>query len=302
MALPVCLSHRAYRRSIGTASRIVPTVCTYFFTAAASGIRPECPNPSPLNDSDGFVFKSRVASGSHGQTGEPYTTRPAAPFFSTETSMQDLMLDLETLDVKPSAVVLSIGAVMFDRYTREQGPTFYVELTNHLDDQIKQGRTISGDTLEWWMRQSEEARQVFAAKKTSFARCTAMYAVTQFEEFCNANSARYIWAKDPDFDVAILRSLFEDYGFKFPFSYSKARAVRTVLDMPFAPVNLGTLVAHNALADAVAQATDIQEAFQCLQLRTQLSASPAEPVSAKTPVLSSSHATSEAIGTVSQIP
>lgn len=216
--------------------------------------------------------------------------------------MYDLMVDIETLDTRPSAVVLSIGAVMFNRYTREQGPTFYVELTNHLDDQLKNGRTVSGDTIAWWMRQSPEARRVFEEKETSVDRCTTMFALTVFANFCKDNQAKYIWAKDPDFDVVILRSMFEDYGFKFPFSYSRGRSVRTVLDMPFAPVNLGIPVAHNALADAIAQATDIQEAFQCLQLRTQSSASPAAPVSAKTPVLSSSHATSEAIGTASQIP
>ena len=205
--------------------------------------------------------------------------------------MQDLMLDLETLDVKPSAVVLSIGAVVFDRYTRQQGPTFYVELTNHLDDQLKNGRTVSGSTVAWWMRQSPEARRVFEEKETSPERCTPMYALSTFIDFCREHKVKYIWAKDPDFDVVILRSMFEAYGvddLQFPFNYSKARAVRTVLDMPFALVNLGTPVAHNALADAVAQATDIQEAFQCL--RTQSSASPAEPVSAKTPAPTSSSA------------
>lgn len=215
--------------------------------------------------------------------------------------MHDLMLDLETLDTKPSAVVLSIGAVMFDRNTREQGPTFYVELTNHLDKQINAGRTVSGSTITWWMRQSEEARRVFRTRVDGDNRYGPQTAVDMFAEFCSKNKAMYIWAKDPDFDVTILRSLFETFsrGCVFPFKYHEARAVRTVLDMSFAPRNLGTAVAHHALSDAMAQATDIQEAFQCLQLRTQSSASPAELVSAKTPVLSSSHATSEAIGTVS---
>lgn len=220
--------------------------------------------------------------------------------------MQDLMLDLETLDVKPSAVVLSIGAVVFDRYTRQQGPTFYVELTNHLDDQLKNGRTVSGSTVAWWMRQSAEARHVFDEKETSPERCTPIYALSKFIDFCRDNRVKYLWAKDPDFDVVILRSMFEMYGvndLQFPFSYSKSRAVRTVLDLPFENLKcVQAEPAHNALADAIAQATDIQEVFQCLQLCTQLSASPAEPASAKTPVLSSSHATSEAIGTVSQIP
>lgn len=214
--------------------------------------------------------------------------------------MQDLMLDLETLDVKPSAVVLSIGAVVFDRYTRQQGPTFYVELTNHLDDQLKNGRTVSGDTIAWWMRQSPEARRVFEEKETSVDRCTTMFALSKFIDFCRDNRVKYLWAKDPDFDVVILRSMFDDYGFKFPISYSKGRSCRTMEDVPGVPLSDNWPAAHNALADAIEQAQRIQEIFTCL--RIQSSVSPAEPVSAKTPVLSSSHATSEAIGTVSQIP
>lgn len=201
--------------------------------------------------------------------------------------MYDLMVDIETLDVKPSAVVLSIGAVVFDRYTRQQGPTFYVELTNHLDDQFKNGRTVSGSTVAWWMRQSPEARRVFDEKETSPERCSPVFGLGQFDVFCRTHKVKYIWAKDPDFDVVILRSMFDDYGFTFPFSYSKARAVRTVLDLPFENLKcVQAEPAHNALADAIAQATDIQEAFQCL--RTQSSASPAELVSAKIPAPTSS--------------
>lgn len=188
--------------------------------------------------------------------------------------MLDLMLDLETLDVKPSAVVLSIGAVIFDRYTRRQGPTFYVELTNHLDKQIQAGRTVSGSTIAWWMRQPEEARRVFGVRIDGDNRYGPQTAVDMFAEFCSQNQAMRIWAKDPDFDVAIMRSMFETFsrGCVFPFKYHEARAVRTVLDMPFAPFNHSVAVAHNALADAIAQATDIQEAFQCLQLNSRSSA------------------------------
>lgn len=187
--------------------------------------------------------------------------------------MHDLMLDLETLDTRPSAVVLSIGAVMFDRYTREIGPTFYVELTNHLDDQLKNGRTVSGDTIAWWMRQSPEARRVFEEKKTSHERCTPMYALSMFIDFCRTHKAKFVWAKDPDFDVVILRSMFEAYGVNdlhFPFSYSKGRSCRTMEDVPGAPLSDSWPVAHNALADAIEQAQRIQEIFTCLHTRSSV--------------------------------
>lgn len=59
----------------------------------------------------------------------------------------DLMIDLETLDTAPTAVVLSIGAVVFDPYTGARGPSFYKELTNFLEQQTGVGRTISPGTI-----------------------------------------------------------------------------------------------------------------------------------------------------------
>ena len=207
--------------------------------------------------------------------------------------MYDLMVDIETLDTHPSAVVLSIGAVVFDRFDTpgRHGPTFYVELTGDIQSQIDHGRTISADTLIWWMCQSPEARNVFDHPDEDTPRRTINQAASNFSKFCVDHRVRYIWAKDPDFDVSILRSLFEMYGWGFPFKYHEARAVRTVLDMPFVPSKQTKPVAHNALADAIAQATDIQEALQCLKSVTQSSESPAAPEAAKTPAPSSSSAT-----------
>lgn len=181
--------------------------------------------------------------------------------------MQDLMLDIETLDIRPSAVVLSIGAVMFDRYSDAQGATFYVELTGDLQKQINLGRTISADTLTWWMCQSPEARNVFDHPDENTPRYGPQAATELFSQFCGQHRPQNIWAKDPDFDVVILRSLYESVGrgYNFPFHYGAGRAVRTVLDMPFVPRQPKTPVAHNALADAVAQAKAVQGVFAALK-------------------------------------
>ena len=76
----------------------------------------------------------------------------------------DVMIDLETLDTSPTAVVLSLGAVAFDPYTHAHGATFYVEFTNFLEQQTGVGRTISPSTMLWWMQQNATAREVFEPK------------------------------------------------------------------------------------------------------------------------------------------
>lgn len=76
--------------------------------------------------------------------------------------MTDLMIDFETLGQDPSTCVISLGAVFFDPDTGQKGPTFYMAF--EIDEQIKKGRTITGDTLKWWMNQSGAAKKVFNEK------------------------------------------------------------------------------------------------------------------------------------------
>ncbi len=181
----------------------------------------------------------------------------------------DLMIDLETLDTSPTAVVLSLGAVVFDPYTHARGATFYVEFTNFLEQQTGVGRTISPSTVLWWMGQNAAAREVFKPKEASNERCSALWGLTYFADYLKPLNIKRVWAKDPDFDVVILRSLYQTNapGLAFPFKYSAGRSVRTVEDMPFAPLRDAPPVAHNALDDAIAQATRVQECFAALKRR-----------------------------------
>lgn len=70
--------------------------------------------------------------------------------------MKHMMLDLETMGNKSNSVILSVGAVMFDIETGEIGEYFYerIEFQSALDVGLK----INADTVEWWMKQSDEAR------------------------------------------------------------------------------------------------------------------------------------------------
>ena len=73
-----------------------------------------------------------------------------------------LMWDLETQDTVSSAIVVSIGACVFDPnsdFIAEQ--TFYD--TPNREMQELRGRTSSEATMRWWAEQSEEARSVFNA-------------------------------------------------------------------------------------------------------------------------------------------
>ncbi len=185
--------------------------------------------------------------------------------------MKHIMLDLETLDVSSSALVLSIGAVAFDPYTPTLGETFYLELTDDLVEQQTHGRTISGKTVQWWMQQSAVAKRVFS-EDALVQRVSTEEALKRFSIFVEAHGDQEaeIWGNGADFDNIILGTLYDDFGKKRPWSYSKNRCYRTLKNIPLAsrkPKITHSGTEHNALDDAITQAKHLQEIFACLTMQ-----------------------------------
>lgn len=183
----------------------------------------------------------------------------------------NVMLDLETLDTKPTALILSIGAVAFDPNSFELGPTFYAELSNERDMQHQQemGRTISPSTVTWWMQQSDEAKKIFAkTPQDGIQRLSPPVALVEFNKFLVEHGGKdcRVWGNGADFDNVVLGSLYDSYGIGRGWSYGKNRCYRTVKNI--CPVPYQSIVpqgvAHNALDDAVNQAQQLQEIFACL--------------------------------------
>lgn len=179
--------------------------------------------------------------------------------------MSHIMLDLETLDTKTSAVVLSIGAVVFDPMGL-CGETFYVEMTDDTEVQQAHGRTISGKTVNWWMQQDASARGLFADAETRMAgeRQNTHNALSAFSNFVFKHGARNarIWGNGADFDNLILGSLYESFNISKPWSYGKNRCYRT-MKREFGeniPIKR-TGTHHNALDDAITQAVHLQEIY-----------------------------------------
>jgi exodeoxyribonuclease VIII len=183
--------------------------------------------------------------------------------------MNNIMLDLETLDSSSKAVVISIGAVAFDP-TGELGERFYAELTDDTSTQQRVGRVISGATVSWWMRQDVMAKQVFSSfPSPSILRYTTLDALTAFSNFVanNGGNDAIMWGNGADFDNVILGSLYSDFEGPCPWKFYNNRCYRTMKNIGIGPrrprSHAGTK--HNALDDAVTQAIHLQEIFTCLR-------------------------------------
>jgi len=172
------------------------------------------------------------------------------------------MVDIETLDTTATAVVVSIGAVLFD--PNKEGPIFPSDTLYEvlrLQPQIDVGRTVSADTLKWWMQQAPEARNVFNVHAVA-----PVTALSNFGAFCT--NAEGVWGNGSDFDNAILASAIKSFDLQ-GWRYSRNRCFRTLKNLGktrdfVEPVRKGTH--HNALDDAIYQAEYLQAVVKHLGL------------------------------------
>lgn len=163
-----------------------------------------------------------------------------------------ISFDLETLGVKASSVILSIGAVAFDETTLYQE----MKVNLSIEDQLRWGRTIDGPSLLYWFQATEKAR-IEATKGP--VRTTE--ALDKFAGFIKGVSPKApVWANGQDFDLGILGNLFDTLGVDRPWAYNAGRDMRTLVaiaggtkpDIPFEGEK------HDALSDAKHQARIIQ--------------------------------------------
>ena len=178
--------------------------------------------------------------------------------------LTDVMIDLETLDVLPTATILTLGAVKFDPMGDDVNePTMqklYIKID--IDSCDKLGGTVSPATLEWWASQSKEAQDDAFDPND---RVSVEVALNQLYHFCWG--AKRVWSHGVGFDLIILENYFRKIGKAIPWQFWEMRDTRTLFDLGINPER-ATVTAHNALADAVDQALGVQRVFRTLRSST----------------------------------
>jgi hypothetical protein len=178
--------------------------------------------------------------------------------------LSDVMIDLETLDVLPTATILTIGAVKFDPFGDDLNePTcekLYIKVDIDSCDTI--GGTVSSSTLEWWASQSKEAQEDAFDPNN---RVSIEEAISQLYKFCWG--AKRVWSHGVGFDLIILEHYFRKIGKAVPWQFWEMRDTRTLFDIGINPER-ATVTAHNALADALDQALGVQKVYRTLRSST----------------------------------
>lgn len=182
--------------------------------------------------------------------------------------MKHLMIDLESMDNKPTAAMTALAAVFFNPETGEIGPRFYRRIS--LANSVDYGCTMGADTVLWWMRQSVEARSEFLCDD-----CQDLdFALQDFSAFIQENSdPRHVqvWGKGPSFDNVIIKHAAEKCGLIQPlWNFWNDRDVRTIEQLAKdLGLNLRSIipfegVPHHALYDALHQAKTVSYVWMYL--------------------------------------
>lgn len=179
--------------------------------------------------------------------------------------MNRVMVDLETLDTGGDALIISIGAVIFNPFLykagepfKDLGSSFYTVVNQDLQEK-KWGRTKSPSTLKWWSEQGEEAKQVLIDSDPAQFAPKLDTALQMFGQWWGGTRME-LWGNGATFDNVILRNAYDAVGLQTPWHFTDDRCYRTLKNLG---IRLGNGegcrmedfgVAHNALADAKYQA------------------------------------------------
>jgi len=182
--------------------------------------------------------------------------------------MHDVMIDLETLSTRNDAAILSIGACLFDIETGEIGPTFHRHI--EMDDSPLRGH-ISADTVKWWLKQNDAARQAITKKGMRLSS-----ALADLFNFCPRAKSTKLWSNGATFDLVIIRNALDRYDYTVPWQYWQERDTRTLVDIAerITGINASKTIPfdgtkHDALADAIHQAQYISRAYNLIRTYTQ---------------------------------
>ncbi|MBJ8393109.1 3'-5' exoribonuclease [Citrobacter cronae] len=180
-----------------------------------------------------------------------------------------LMVDMETMGNSPDAPIVSIGAVFFEPSTGNTGAEFYQVVS--LESSMSFGMKPDASTIQWWLKQSSEARSaILVDEAMGLLETLELLADFIAENAANGSHTVQLWGNGCSFDNVILRRAYAltDTPFTVPFwndrdvmtmvELGKSVGINPRFDIPFE----GDM--HNALSDARHQVKYVSAIWQRL--------------------------------------
>ena len=172
--------------------------------------------------------------------------------------MKHVSIDIEAC----GEVLLSVGAVVFDPLTGGMptvssikdsgGMEFYGVLS--AQPQMDRGLKMDGGAFEWWLKQSQQARDSLASPRDPEV------VLSELHSFMARVGDCWLWAYPTSFDLPVIERVCKTFGLRSPWKWTRTMDGRTLwrlacsLDPECAKVEKDGPAAHNALEDARQQA------------------------------------------------
>lgn len=164
------------------------------------------------------------------------------------------MIDIETLDTKISAAIFAIGLCWFDDdkiYGSDQ-------MNINVNSLEKLNRTISQETLRFWL----EMPEIFQAQMEDDDSVeNVLLCLNKEFKICGPEVIE-VWANGTSFDLAILKSYYEQLELPIPWLFRQERDYRTLKNLPDFKEVIFEGKAHYAKDDAIFQATNVINYFK----------------------------------------
>ena len=140
--------------------------------------------------------------------------------------MIDITFDVETCAVCPTAAVMSVGAVAWNRngegtpFYEGREPMLYPTFSAHVDlrGMFIDGFAFDAATAQWWKERSNEAKDAVLDDDNDGIPCSPIQEVVKdffrwidyVKKACNTTEVN-LWCQGTDFDMAILRNICHKY-------------------------------------------------------------------------------------------
>lgn len=168
--------------------------------------------------------------------------------------MLHIMQDIETWSTRNNALLISIGAVKFDK----DNIIDRFEVGIDPVDAARYGLHIDPETVQWWMHpdRREALDRWQALPKVDLA--AALDGFSQWVRF-DTDELGSLWGNGATFDNVKLKSAFDAVGLEYPVSFRQDECYRTMKNR-FPTVEFVRVgVSHSPLDDAMSQALHLQE-------------------------------------------
>lgn len=186
-----------------------------------------------------------------------------------------LMIDIETLGLRPGAPIPSIGYCHFDWNGIKDSGTIAINL-----EIGNIGKTADISTIKFWLRQPVDAIQktFFRPEDQQHDWVRALSMLADTVRFNEKEFGEGVWANGPLFDLAHLEFWYDQMSERPPWSHRAPRDCRTFFetassltgwDRQEATTRIrashATLTEHDAENDAILQALLVLDAMRALK-------------------------------------